>query len=93
MVLPGPLTDEFDPQFFVFGVVCPDIDRAWAKIKERFKRCPDDVGQCSGPDGSGERNVDRRTSEALRLQKQREASRWLALWITAAALAALAFLS
>lgn len=35
----------------------------------------------------------RRTSEALRLQKQREASRWLALWITAAALATLAFLA
>ena len=35
----------------------------------------------------------RKTSEALRLQKQREASRWLALWITAAALAAVAFLA
>lgn len=35
----------------------------------------------------------RKTSETLRLQKQREASRWLALWITAAALATLAFLA
>lgn len=35
----------------------------------------------------------RKSSEALRLQKQREASRWLALWVTAAALAAIAFLA
>lgn len=35
----------------------------------------------------------RKTSESIRIQKQREASRWLALWITAAALAAVAFLA
>ena len=35
----------------------------------------------------------RKSSETIRLQKQREASRWLALWVTAAALATIAFLA